>query len=116
MSKQLKADAAAHTITSDKDIYDHQTIDALRTSFARLHAGIDIFTQRDFLASDPLENVENTGLPSWLVCPSAFRYQSHSGVIDSVLHLSLEGSKNTSNFSARNEFQSRPPDCLLRAS
>jgi hypothetical protein len=53
------------TIISDIEEDDHQTLDALRNSFRHLHSGIDTFLQKDFVRLDPLENVENTGLPSW---------------------------------------------------
>lgn len=70
MSKPKKSDSAAFTITSDKDEDDHKAIEALRASLTRLHAGIDIFSQRDFLIQDPnaIENAEGTGMPSWSVC------------------------------------------------
>ncbi|QDS68690.1 hypothetical protein FKW77_002712 [Venturia effusa] len=67
MSKTKKSDNAAFTITSDKNEDDHKAIDAVRASFARLNAGIDIFSQKDFLIQDPnaIENAEGTGMPSW---------------------------------------------------
>lgn len=69
MSKPKKSDSAAFTITSDKELNDHKAIEALRASFARLHAGIDIFSQKDFFIQDPtaIENAEGTGMPSWSV-------------------------------------------------
>jgi hypothetical protein len=56
---------AGQTILTDTENFDHQAIDALRNSFHHLHSGIDTFLQKDFVRLEPLENVENTGLPSW---------------------------------------------------
>jgi hypothetical protein len=56
---------ASQTATSDNNQDDHQTLDALRSSFRHLHSGIDTFLQKDFVRLDPIDNVENTGLPSW---------------------------------------------------
>ncbi|TID13498.1 hypothetical protein E6O75_ATG11414 [Venturia nashicola] len=91
MSKPKKPDSAAFTIASDKDEDDHKTIEALRASFTRLHAGIDMFSQRDFLIQDPnaIENAEGTGMPSW---PAI--YHATNGIKTNIIHTARLITKN----------------------
>lgn len=95
MSKTKKSDNAAFTLTSDKNEDDHKAIEALRASFARLNAGIDIFSQKDFLIQDPnaIENAEGTGMPSWSV--------------DQVPRASLQSFRDFSSLRCLNPVQSR---------